>query len=187
MKRTTSVGAAAAFVLSGSLAVLALAAPPGAPGAPAALGGETARVAVIERLNRLTRSGQFLFGQQHATLWGMYLEGGLVSTGAWFDATARAGRFTSDSAAVVGDSPAVLGVSLGMLAFEPADWNRAAPIADAVRRQVAQGGLVTMEWHAPSCGANLPAGAPLDTVKVGGRDVAILLVPGGQSFYAEEE
>ena len=51
----------------------------------------TPRDAVLARLARLTTSGQFLFGQQHATLWGMYLDGGLVSTGAWFDATARAG------------------------------------------------------------------------------------------------
>jgi hypothetical protein len=167
--------AAAALVVAGAIA------------ARAGGEGESPRAALIARLHRLTSAGQFLFGQQHATLWGMYLEGGLVSTGAWFDATARVGRLTSDSAAVVGDSPAVLGVSLGMLAFEPADWNRAAPIASAVRRHVGQGGVVTMEWHAPSCGADLPPGAPLGTVDVSGHEVPILPVPGGSSFYAEEE
>ena len=78
----------------------------------------------------------------------------------WFETTARAGRFTSDSAAVVGDDPAVLGVSLGMLAFEPTDWNRRAVIAAAIRRQIAAGGLVTMDWHAPSCNA-APASAAM--------------------------
>ena len=142
---------------------------------------------MLQRLLRLNQSEQFLFGQQHATLWGMYLDGGLVSTGKWFETTAGAGRFTSDSEAVVGDHPAVLGVSLDMLAFEPPSWNRRHAVAAAVRHHVAQGGLVTMEWHAPSCDANLRPTEPLATVKVNGRDVVLQSIPGGSSFYAEEE
>src|SRR6185295_4522497 len=115
---------------------------PDAPSAPAAPAG-AAKAAVLERLARITRAGQFLFGQELATLWGMYLDGGLVSTGKWFDGTARAGRFTSDGAALVGDDPAVLGVSLGMLAFEPTGWNRRAVVAAAIRHPIAEGGHVT--------------------------------------------
>jgi len=146
-----------------------------------------ARVALLQRLGRLNQSGQFLFGQENATLWGMYLDGGLVSTGKWFDGTARAGRFTSDSAALVGDDPAVLGVSLGMLAFEPTDWNRRAVIAAAIRRQIAEGGVVTMDWHAPSCNTADAVAAPLGGVTVGGRAIAMSALSGGASFYAEEE
>lgn len=47
------------------------------------------KTAVLDRLGRLNQSGQFLFGQQSATLWGMYLDGRLVSTSACFDSTAR--------------------------------------------------------------------------------------------------
>ena len=150
--------------------------------------GPGARAALLERLARLTQSGQFLFGQENATLWGMYSQGALVSTSKWFETTAGAGRFTSDSEAVVGDNPAVLGVSLGMLAFEPTGWNRRAVIAEAIRRQFAQGGLVTMDWHAPSCnaGASVQSEA-LATVKANGRDVVIRPILGGSSFYAEDE
>jgi len=142
---------------------------------------------VLAWLARLNQSGQFLFGQENATLWGMYLDGGLVSTGKWFESTARAGRFTSDSAALVGDDPAVLGVTLGMLAFEPTEWNRRAVVAEAIRRQVARGGLVTMDWHAPSCNADARSAGPLATVEVDGREVVIQALTGGASFYAEEE
>ena len=109
----------------------------GAGGAVATVGppAPTEKAAVLARLARLNRSGRFLFGQENATLWGMYLNGGLVSTNTWFETTARAGRFTSDSEAVVGDAPAVLGVSLGMLAFEPPSWNRRRATAEAIRRQ----------------------------------------------------
>jgi mannose/cellobiose epimerase-like protein (N-acyl-D-glucosamine 2-epimerase family) len=153
---------------------------------PAAAPG-AARAEVLDRLGRLNRSGQFLFGQEHATLWGMWLDGGLVSTGKWFEGTARAGRFTSDSAMLVGDDPAVLGVSLGMLAFEPTSWNRRAVIAEAIRRQFAQGGLVTMDWHVPSCNADARPAETLGKVRVGGRDVDVFALTGGASFYAEEE
>ena len=92
--------------------------------------------------------------------------------------TARAGRFTSDSEALVGDHPAVLGVSLGMLALEPTDWNRRGAVAEAMRRHLSQGGVVTMDWHAASCNASTPPGKALATVKVAGRDVAIQAVSG---------
>jgi mannose/cellobiose epimerase-like protein (N-acyl-D-glucosamine 2-epimerase family) len=173
------------LTLAAAACAPAAAAGPAPPAARAEPGA--ARAAVLERLARLNRSGQFLFGQEHATLWGMYLDGGLVSTGKWFESTARAGRFTSDSAALAGDDPAVLGVSLGMLAFEPTSWNRRAPVAEAIRRQVAAGGLVTMDWHAPSCNADIPSGGPLATVRVGDRDVVIQALQGGTPFYADEE
>ena len=156
----------------------AAATPPPPPGSKAA---------VTARLLRLSQSGQFLFGQENATLWGMYRNGGLVSTGPWFDATARAGKFTADSEALVGDQPAVLGVSLGMLALEPVEWNRRAVIARAMRHHLDAGGLVTMDWHAPSCNASTSPGKPLATVKVDGREVVIQSVLGGTSFYAEDE
>ena len=101
----------------------------------------------------------------------MYLDGAVVSTNTWFENTARAGRFTSDSAAIVGDDPAVLGVSLGMLAFEPPEWNRRSAVAAAIKHQIAEGGMVTMDWHAPSCTARAPAGEDSATVNVAGRDV----------------
>ena len=142
---------------------------------------------MIARLTRLNQSGQFLFGQENATLWGMYLNGAVVSTNTWFETTARVGRFTSDSAAIVGDDPAVLGVSLGMLAFEPPEWNRRAAVAAAIKHQLTDGGVVTMDWHAASCTSRAPAGEELATVNVGGRDVSIHAVAGGTLFYAEEE
>ena len=127
-----------------------------------------ARAAVIARLARLNQTSQFLFGEENATLWGMYLDGAVVSTNTWFENTARAGRFTSDSAAIVGDDPAVLGVSLGMLAFEPPEWNRRTAVAAAIKRQIAEGGMVTMDWHAASCTAHAPAGEELATRERGG-------------------
>jgi hypothetical protein len=142
---------------------------------------------VLARLARLNQSEQFLFGQENATLWGMYLNGAVVSTNIWFETTARAGHFTSDSAAVAGDDPAVLGVSLGMLAFEPVAWNRRAAIAAAIKRQIAAGGLVTLDWHAPSCTAPASEADALATVSVGGREVALRAPAGGTSFYAEED
>ena len=145
------------------------------------------KTAVLERLRRLNQSRQFLFGQQFATLWGMFRDGHLLSTNAWFDATARQGRFTSDSAALVGDHPSVLGVSLQMLAFEPAALHRRTPMAQAVKYQFAQGGLVTMDWHAPSCTANVRTAGPLATVQVDGRSVSLQADAGGAFFYAEEE
>jgi hypothetical protein len=157
-----------------------------ASGAKGALAAPN-KTAVLDRLGRLNQAGQFLFGQQSATLWGMYLDGRLVPTSAWFDSTARTGRFTSDSEALVGDDPAVLGVSLQMLAFEPVALRRRTPIAQAIRFQFAQGGLVTMDWHAPSCTANRPSAGSLGAVKVDGHDVAIRADPGGAFFYAEEE
>jgi hypothetical protein len=146
-----------------------------------------ARAAVIARLARLNQTSQFLFGEENATLWGMYLDGAVVSTNTWFENTARAGRFTSDSAAIVGDDPAVLGVSLGMLAFEPPEWNRRTAVAGAIKRQIAEGGMVTMDWHAASCTAHAPAGEELASVNVAGRDIPIHAVAGGTLFYAEEE
>jgi Glycosyl hydrolase family 26 len=155
----------------------------GVPGAPM----PDARAALLERLGRLNKSKQFLFGQENATLWGMYLDGGLVPTGQWFGRTAAVGRFTSDSATLVDDDPAVLGVSLGMLAFEPTDWNRRAVVADAIRHHIARGGVVTMDWHAPSCNADARSAGPLGTVVVDGHEVVIQALTGGASFYAEEE
>ena len=146
-----------------------------------------ARAEAIARLARLNQSQQFLFGEENATLWGMYLDGAVVSTNTWFEKTARAGRFTSDGAAIVGDDPAVLGVSVGMLAFEPPGWNRRSAVAASIKHQIAEGGLVTMDWHAASCTARAPAGEELATVKVGGREVSIHAVAGGTLFYAEEE
>jgi len=143
--------------------------------------------AVLARLARLNGSDQFLFGQQFATLWGMSRHGQLVSTSAWFESTAQKGRWTSDSEAVVGDHPAVLGISLQMLAFEPVALHRRTAIAAAIRYQFAQGGMVTMDWHVPSCTANVPVAGLLGTVKVDGRDVALQADAGGSSFYAEEE
>ena len=66
------------------------------------------RSALLARLARLTQTGQFLFGQENGTVWGMSLDGGLVATKAWYEHTAAAGKFTSDVAAVTGDDPAVL-------------------------------------------------------------------------------
>jgi mannobiose 2-epimerase len=160
----------------------------GVPGAPApAPAPGAARAGLLARLGRLNQSKQFLFGQENATLWGMYLDGGLTPTNKWFERTAAAGRFTSDSAALVGDDPAVLGVSLGMLAFEPTEWNRRPVIAEAIRRHIAQGGVVTMDWHAPSCNAGAPSAGPLGTVVVGGQRIVIQALTGGASFYADEE
>jgi len=163
----------------------------GVASTPARIGAGTSkfpdRAAVLDRLGRLNQSEQFLFGQQLATVWGMYRNGRLVSTSEWFESTARAGRFTSDSEALVGDHPAVLGVSLQMLAFEPVAFNRRTPIAQAIRFQFAQGGLVTLDWHAPSCTANRRMAGPLGVVQVDGRDVALQADPGGAFFYAEEE
>jgi hypothetical protein len=178
-----------------ALSLLALAAAPAKlkagdsdAGAPAAAPAATPTKAdVLDRLRGLSRDGRFLFGEELATLWGMYLDGQIVSTSRWYEATARAGRFTSDGAAVVGDDPAVLGVSLGMLAFEPVEWNRRGVIAAAVRHQIAQGGLVTMDWHAPSCdaAADTKSAGTLGTVNVDGHDVAIQSSTGGASFYAD--
>ncbi|HEY4185904.1 MAG TPA: glycosyl hydrolase [Polyangia bacterium] len=154
------------------------------PAPTATTGG---KAALLARLGRLNGSTQFLFGEENATVWGMYLDGGLVSTKDWYERTARAGRFTSDSAALVGDDPAVLGISLGMLAFEPLGWNRRPVIAAAVRHQLAEGGVVTMDWHAPSCDSDAHATGPLGTVTVDGHDVVIQSLAGGASFYAEEE
>ena len=145
------------------------------------------KATALDRLHRLNQSEQFLFGEQFSTLWGMYFDGHLVSTNAWFDSTARAGRFTSDSEALVGDHPAVLGVSLQMLAFEPAALHRRTPIAQAIQYQFAKGGLVTMDWHAPSCTANVRTSGQLGMVKVDGRDVVLQADAGGALFYAEEE
>jgi len=146
-----------------------------------------AKTALVQRLQRLNGSSQFLFGQENATLWGMSLDGQVVSTKQWYERTAAAGKFTSDSAQLVGDDPAVLGVSLGMLAFEPVAWHRRPVIAEAIRRQLARGGVVTMDWHAPSCNSGGRATADLGKVLVGGREVAIQALAGGTSFYAEDE
>ena len=145
------------------------------------------KATALDRLHQLNQSEQFLFGQQFATLWGMHSDGHLVSTNTWFDATARVGRFTSDSESLVGDHPAVLGVSLQMLAFEPAALHRRTPIAKAIQYQFAQGGLVAMDWHAPSCTANARTSGQLGTVNVDGLDVALQADAGGAFFYAEEE
>src|SRR4051812_909272 len=169
------------------IAVALACAAPCAPAAAAPAPAPGARAALLARLSRLSQSDQFLFGVENGTLWGMYLDGRLTATGKWFDSTARAGRFTSDSAALVGDDPAVLGVSLGMLAFEPVGWNRRAVVAEAIRHQVAQGGLVTMDWHVPSCNAGGPSAGAIATVRVGGQDVVIQTLTGSSSFYAEDQ
>jgi hypothetical protein len=145
------------------------------------------RSALLARLARLTQAGQFLFGQENGTVWGMSLDGRLVSTKAWYDHTAAAGKFTSDVAAVTGDDPAVLGVSLGMLAYEPVEWNRRPVIAAAIRHQLAAGGVVTMDWHVPSCNSSARATDTLDIVVVDGRAVVIPVLGSGSSFYTEEE
>jgi hypothetical protein len=180
-------GVALAWVAAGRAAATAAGDDSNDASANANAAPTSVKAAVIERLTRLNQTGQFLFGQENATLWGMYLDGGLVSTGTWFEKTARAGRFTSDSEALVGDQPAVLGIPLSMLAFDPPAWNRRAPMAAAIRRQVAAGGVVTMDWHAPSCGADLGA-APetLATVIVNDQPIK-LKVSGGALFYAEED
>jgi len=175
---TTTTGARS----TGPSPVQAVAVAPPAGPAPS-----PARAAALARLARLNRSDQFLFGEENATLWGMFLDGAIVSTNTWFEATARAGRFTSDGAAIVGDDPAVLGVSLGMLAFEPPAWNRRAAVAAAIKHQIADGGMVTMDWHAASCTARAPAGEELATVRVGGLAIPIHAVAGGTQFYAEED
>jgi hypothetical protein len=169
------------LMLACAISCAPAAASPGAPPPPGA------RAGLLARLARLNQSEQFLFGQENATLWGMYLDGGIVPTSQWFERTARAGRFTSDSAAVVGDDPAVLGVGLGMLAFEPTSWNRREAIAEAIRRQVEKGGVVTMDWHVPSCNAEARSAGALGKVTVGDRQVVIEALTGGSSFYAEDE
>lgn len=156
-----------------------------APSPPPA--GSGPKAALLARLARLNDSSQFLFGQENATLWGMSLDGQVVSTKEWYERSAAAGKFTSDSAQLVGDDPAVLGVSLGMLAFEPVSWHRRPVIAEAIRRQVARGGVVTMDWHAPSCNSAGRATATLGQVMVGAHEVAIQALEGGTSFYAEDE
>lgn len=152
--------------------------------APVASG---ARTALLQRLSRLNQSGQFLFGQENATVWGMSLGGQVVSTKEFYERSAAAGKFTSDSAQLVNDDPAVLGVSLGMLAFEPVTWHRRPILAEAIRRQVARGGVVTMDWHAPSCNSAGRATAELGKVKVGQQEIIIRALEGGTSFYAEDE
>ena len=57
-----------------------------------------ARQALLARLGQLNQSGQFLFGQENATLWGMSLDGRVVSTKEFYERSAAAGEFTSDSA-----------------------------------------------------------------------------------------
>ena len=101
------------FLVAGLIAVVAAIVAPNAwadggapaPPAPPAL---SAKAALLERLRTLNRTGQWLFGQENATLWGMSLDGQVVSTKEWYDRTAAAGKFTSDSAQLVGDDPAVL-------------------------------------------------------------------------------
>jgi hypothetical protein len=115
--------------------------------------GAGAREDVLTRLHALNRSEQFLFGVEHGTLWGMFHDGQIVTTNEWFNKTVRAGQWSSDAAAITGDDPAVLGISADMLAFEPEAWNRRALVAEAMRRQLQAGGLVTIDWHAPACGA----------------------------------
>jgi hypothetical protein len=174
----------------GSLALPLVAATPTSPGTaatPLRPSSASTKRDVLDRLTRLNQSSQFLFGEENATVWGMYLDGRCVSTNDWFSATAQAGRFTSDSEALVGDHPAVLGITLGMLAFEPTTLRRRPVIAEAVRRQIAQDGLVTMDWHAPSCNAKLPAAGKLATVSVNGHDIELQAVAGGALFHAEEE
>lgn len=156
-------------------------------GVPAPQPPRSPKAALLERLSRLNQSGHWMFGQENATLWGMSLDGQVVSTKEWYDRTAAAGKFTSDSAQLVGDDPAVLGVSLGMLAFEPIAWHRRPVIAAAIRRQVQRGGVVTMDWHAPSCNSAGRATAALGSVQVGAREVALQALEGGTSFYAEDE
>jgi len=158
-----------------------------APHDPPPLAAGQAKAALLARLARLNQSGQFLFGQENATVWGMSLEGQVVSTKVFYERTAAAGKFTSDSAQLVNDDPAVLGVSLGMLAFEPVAWHRRPVIAEAIRRQVARGGVVTMDWHAPSCNSAGRPTAALGKVQVGDQEVAIQALEGGTSFYAEDE
>src|SRR3569832_2064170 len=158
-----------------------------APHGPPPLAAGQAKAALLARLARLNQSGQFLFGQEIATVWGLSLEGQVVATKVFYERTAAAGKFTSDSAQLVNDDPAVLGVSLGMLAFAPVARHRRAVIAEAIRRQVARGGVVTMDWHAPSCNSAGRPTAALGKVQVGDQEVALQALEGGTSFYAEDE
>jgi hypothetical protein len=145
------------------------------------------RQALLDRLLGLSASERFLFGQQHATVWGMYWDGRVQATSARFEATARAGRFTSDAAAIVGDEPAVLGLSLEMVAFDPPSWNRKRLLAEAIRRHGARDGLVTLDWHLPSCAATIEPREVLAKVVVDDQPVDVLATRGGMLFYAEED
>ncbi len=141
---------------------------------------------VRARLERLSRSGKFLFGQQNASLWGMYLDGRIVPTSDWFERTARAGRWTSDGAQIAGADAAVLGVGIDMFAFDPPQWKRSDLVAEAMRRHLDRGGLVTLDWHPPSCAAPYAPVAQLGEVNVDGQEVTIHTSGGGTLFYAEE-
>lgn len=104
------------------------------------------REALLSRLDTASRSGHFFFGQQHSTIWGMWNDR-VVPTNEWFAAK----RFVSDASALTGADPAVLGVDIGMLAFDPPEWQRRPIIAEAMRRHLARGGIVSLDWHPPSC------------------------------------
>lgn len=137
---------------------------------------------LLQRLNQLSASEQFLFGQQSATLWGMSLDGALVETNDWFARTAAAGKWTSDVRAIAGADPAVLGIGLDMLAFDPPEWHRRDVVGEAIRRHLARGGVATLDWHAPSCTAIVTPMATLATVD----GVPIVTTGGGTLFYAED-
>src|SRR5262249_37082641 len=114
-----------------------------------------------------------------------YLDGKQIATAEWFERTARAGKWTSDSAAVTGSDPAVLGASLDLLAFDPPQWNRSATVAAAIVRHIERGGIVTTEWHPPSCGASFTPLATLAEIAIDGRTVPVYASGGGTLFYAE--
>jgi beta-mannanase len=139
------------------------------------------REALLARLAAAQQSERFLFGVENGTLWGTYLDGALVPTAEWFERTARAGKWTSDARAIAGDDPAVLGVGLDMLAFDPPAWKRSAIVAQAVARHAAAGGVVTLDWHAESCTADVPSQGLVATVD----GVEIHASGGGTWFYAE--
>jgi Glycosyl hydrolase family 26 len=132
------------------------------------------------QLKAVSDAGKFMFGQENATLWGMSENGRRVSTNVWFERGPRKGRFVSDAAAIVGDDPAVLGIGLDMLAFDPPQWKRADVVGAAMRAHLEKGGLVTLDWHTSSCAPRaVDAVAEVDGVKMASS-------AGNLSFYIEE-
>ncbi len=152
----------------------------------AALSIASPKTDLLDRLNRISKNDRFLFGQQNASLFGMSLNGAIVTSDVWFEQTARAGKWTSDTAELTGHDPAVLGIGLDLLAFEPRRRKRRDIVGEAARRQLAAGGIVTFDWHAESCEAPFSPQRLAGSVSVDGRDVPIY-AKGGGGFYAEDD
>ncbi|AUX41138.1 hypothetical protein SOCE26_025450 [Sorangium cellulosum] len=170
--------------------------PPGDEDPPPA----TPRTELLDDLRNASKAGKFRFGQENGILWGMYDPDTtkFVGTDTWFwnfasPASNGERAWTSDAAAVVGKNPGLLGLSLDAMVFDPVPWNRRAVFAKSAVYTLEQpGGIVTMDWHTPSCDYDITRSdfaadiaTPLATVSVDGVDVPIHAAGGGNPFYAE--